>query len=127
MLFKERNYCIELIPRGNRGNAVVILKNDEIVDTTPALNNFVANHLTCFDSFDLENDIFELRNGGDDAVSVAINLINRGVSKTLKFGLNIDLTATAIDGDHLYCREDAEVSSSIRIRNGEIIKSQCIG
>ena len=116
-----------MTPQGNRGNAVIILKNDVIVDTTPALNDFVASHVTCFDSFDLENDIFELRNGGDNAVVLTINLINRGVSKSLKFGLHTDLIKIAIDRDSLYCRENAEAVSSLRIKNGNVIDSECIG
>ena len=116
-----------MVPRGNAGNALKILKNEEIVDTTPAFNNFAASHLTCFDSFDLENDIFEIRNGGNDAVSLAINLINRGVSTSLKFGLNGDLTMIAIDGSPVYCREDAEAANAIRIQNGNVIDSECIG
>ena len=116
-----------MIPRGNLGNAIVILKNDEIVDVTPAFGDFVASHVTCFDSFDLENDIFEIRNGGYDAVLLIINIINRGVSTSLKFGLNGDLTKIAIDRDPLYCNEDGEAASAIRIQNGNIIESECIG
>ena len=103
------------------------MKNNEIVDETPAFSNFVDSHLTCFDSFDLENDIFELRNGGDDAVTLAINLINRGVSTPLKFGRNANLIKVAIDANSLYCRDDAEAAFNIRIQNENIIKSQCIG
>ena len=116
-----------MVPQGNAGNALKILKNEEIVDTTPALNNFAATHLTCFDSFDLENDIFELRNSGIDAVSLAINLINKGVSTPLKFGLNGDLTKITIDGNQLHCKGDAEAASAIRIQNGNVIDSECIG
>ena len=125
-MIKERNYCIELIPQGNRGHAVVILKNNEIVDETPAFSNFVDSHLTCFDSFDLENDIFELRNGGIDAVTIAINLINRGVSKTLKFGRNANVTKVAIDENSLYCQDDAESVFNIRIRNENVLESELL-
>ena len=122
----KENYCIELNPE-DKGEAIDILKNDEIVDTTPAFDEFVASHLTCFDSFDLEHDIFELRNGGVDGVSLAINLINGDVSTSLKFGFNGDLTKITIDGNQLYCRGDAEAASAIRIQNGNVIDSECIG
>ena len=126
-MFKERNYCIELIPQGNRGHAVVILKNNEIVDETPAFSNFVVSHLTCFDSFDIENDIFELRNGGIVGVTIAINLINRGVSRTLKFGRSANLTKVTIDENSLYCQDDAESVFNIRIRNENVFESECKG
>ena len=126
-LFLEQKYCIELTPTNNKGNAVGILRNDKIVDTTPAFDDFVAKHVTCFDSFDLKNDILELRNGGIDAVTLAINLRNKGVSTSLKFGLNGDLTTIAIDQNSLYCNEDGEAASTIRIQNGKVIESECIG
>ena len=116
-----------MIPRGNRGEPVAILKNEKIVDTTPAFDDFVGSHVTCFDSFDLKHDIFELRNGGTDGVSLAINLLHKGVSTSLKFGLNGGLTKITIDGNQLHCREDSEAASAIRIQNGNVIASECIG
>ena len=51
-----QQYCIEVIPHGsNRGDAISILKNGQLVDTIK--RNFIVTHKTCFDSFDVENDI----------------------------------------------------------------------
>ena len=56
-------YCFEIVPANETGNAVVILKNNVEVDRTPEMSSFVNTHRTCFDSFDVLNDIVELRYG----------------------------------------------------------------
>ena len=56
------------------GNAITILLNDQVVDTTPAFEDFVETYKTCFDSFDYENDIIELRNEGYHYARIAIYL-----------------------------------------------------
>ena len=127
-ILSGEQYCIELIPDpSDPGNGVSILKNGQVVDTTPAQKNFVATHTTCFDSFDLRNDIIELRNGGNHGLTVSVNLINGRLNTQLLFGKNADMTKLRIDGDHNGCREDYEKSSNIKIQNGIIIKSACVG
>ena len=117
-----------MIPKGNRGNAISILKNDQIVDTTPDQNDFVSTHITCFDSYDLENDIFELRHsGGNNDVSIFVNIVHEGVTSQLLFGSKLDLTWINIDGDDLECLTNKESTNFIRIKNKNIIESQCIG
>lgn len=60
------------------GDEINIFKNDEIVDTIPAGNVFVT-HTTCFDSFDLTNDIYELRHSGNNnGNEMHIDLVNKG-------------------------------------------------
>ena len=54
-------YCFEIVPAKEIGNAVVILKNNVEIDRTPEIGSFVNIHRTCFDSFDVLNDIVELR------------------------------------------------------------------
>ena len=117
-----------MIPKGNRGNAISIVKNDQIVDTTPDQNDFVSTHITCFDSYDLENDIFEIRHsGGNNGVTIYVNIVHEGITSQLFFGSKMDLSWVTIDGDDLKCLENIESTNSIRIKNRNIIDSQCIG
>ena len=123
----DHPYCIEVTPHANKGNAISILKNDQVIDTTPSLNNFNEAHQTCFDSFLPSHDIIELRSGGNNGVRISVKLINNGITSQLFFGKNADLTSVWIDGNRNRCSEQKELTSSIRIQNGNIIGSQCIG
>ena len=40
----DHPHCIEVTPHANKGNAISILKNDQVIDTTPSLNNFNEAH-----------------------------------------------------------------------------------
>ena len=121
-------YCIEIIPDpSDPGNGISILKNGKVVDTTPAQKNFVETHTTCFDSFDSQNDIIELRNGGNHGLTISVNLIIGRVNTQLLFGKDADMTWLKIDGDHNGCREDYEKAGLIKIQNGIIAKSACVG
>ena len=79
--YLDRQYCIEVTLKINgdkNGDEINILKNDQIVDTIPA-NNVFDTHTTCFDSFDLATDIFELRHGGNNnGNEIHIDLVNKG-------------------------------------------------
>ena len=128
MIFSDRTYCIEVIPQGNEGNSILILRNDQVVDITPGLPNFKTSHKICFENFDQQNDILELRHsGGNDGVTISVNLIYQGVTSQLLFGLKADLTWIKIDGDGLKCKKDVEAAYTLRILNGKIIESECIG
>ena len=48
-------------------------------------------------------------------------------STQLFFGENAVLTAVFIDGNNNYCSEQDESTSTIRIYDGRIIESECIG
>ena len=98
-----------------------------MVDKTPRLNDFNAAHRTCFDSFLPSHDIIELRNGGKNGVRISLNLINHGITTQLFFGKNADLTSVVIDGNNKQCSKKKEITSAIGIRDGEIIKSACVG
>ena len=98
-----------------------------MVDTTPRLNNFNEAHRTCFDSFLPSHDIIELRNGGKNGVRISLTLINHGISTQLFFGQNADLTSVVIDGNNNECSELKEITSAIKIHDGRIIQSECIG
>ena len=120
-------YCIELIPDpGNPGDAISILKNGHVFDITPAQKDFVETHRTCFDSFDLENDIIELQNGGMHSVTISVNLINGEVTKQLLFGPHANMNWLVIDNGE-WCRKKEEKASVVRIQNGIITKSACVG
>ena len=123
--------CIKIIPisgsLSNNGNAITILRNDEVVDTTPAYGGFSNAHETCFESFDIKNDIFELRNGGADAVKISVILTRGGMTTQLMFGLNEDLTEIWINGNLMNCGGGYETTPSIKIQNGIIVRSACKG
>ena len=123
----DQRYCIEVIPDSNKGNEISILKNNQVVDKTPRLNDFNDAHRTCFDSFLPSHDIIELRNGGTNGVRISLNLINHGISTQLFFGQNADLTSVVIDGNNNECSELKEITSAIKIHDGRIIQSECIG
>ena len=110
------------------------------MDITPSYDDFVNSHETCFNSFDMKNDIIELQYGGNNAVQISINLINEDVTTQLLFGPNAESTWTAIDGNGFRCKSAeqmksdgmaadsiSEVSRLIKIQNGKIIQSACIG
>ena len=104
------------------------MRNDQVVDITPGLPNFKTSHKICFENFDQQNDILELRHsGGNDGVTISVNLIYQGVTSQLLFGLKADLTWIKIDGDGLKCKKDVEAAYTLRILNGKIIESECIG
>ena len=103
------------------------MKNDQVIDTTPSLNNFNEAHQTCFDLFLPNHDIIELLNGGKDGVRISLKLINNGISSQFFFGQNADLTSVVIDGNNNACSEHNEITSAIRIHDGRIIESECKG
>ena len=123
----DNRYCIEVTPHSNKGDEIFILKNDQVVDTTPRLNNFNGVHRTCFDSFLPSHDIIELRNGGKDGVRISLELILNGTSTQLFFGQNADLTSVVIDGNNNKCGDHKEITPAIKINDGRIIKSECKG
>ena len=98
-----------------------------MVDTTPRLNDFNAAHRTCFDLFFPSHDTIELQNGGIDGVRISLNEINNGRSTQLLFGQNADLTSVVIDGNNKKCSEQNEITPAIKINDGKIIESECIG
>ena len=98
-----------------------------MVDTTPRLNDFNAAHRTCFDLFFPSHDIIEIRNGGINGVRISLALIQNEISTQLSFGKNADLTSVVIDGNNNACDEQNEITSAIKIHDGRIIKSECIG
>ena len=118
---------MEIIPHSNKGNEISILKNNQVVDTTPRLNDFKEAHRTCFDLFLPSHNVIELRNGGKNGVRISVKLINNGISSQLFFGQNADLTSIVIDGNNNQCDDQKEISSAIRIHDGRIIESECIG
>ena len=98
-----------------------------MVDKTPRLNDFNQAHRICFDSFLPSHDIVELRNGGTDGVRISLEVFHNGSSTQLFFGENADLTSVVIDENNNACGEQNEITSAIKIHDGRIIKSECIG
>ena len=123
----DQPYCVEITPLSKKGDAISILKNNKVVDTTPRLNDFKVAHRTCFDLFLPNRDIIELRNGGKDGGRISVKLINNGISTQLLFGQNADLTSVFIDGNNNKCRKKKEITPAIKIHDGKIIESECLG
>ena len=98
-----------------------------MVDTTPRLNDFNEAHRTCFDLFLPSHDTIELRSSGLNGVRVSLKLIHNEVTSQLFFGQNADLNSVVIDGNNNQCSEQREITSAIRIHDGRIIESECIG
>ena len=127
-------YCIEVIPEGNGGDEILILQNDQVRLTIPPHPNFTETQTVCFDSFDLENDVFEIRhnhgpNGPHDGVSIHVNLNYRDVTTQLLFGQNADLDHIILDSsfnDGWWCRPDSEATGTVKIQNSAIIESICV-
>ena len=122
-------YCIEVIPQANKGNAIRILKNDLTVTTIPA--KFTQPQKICFSDSDFKNDIIELRHTGNDGVTIKVNLIEAGKTKPLKFGKNQDLNVLRIDGEAKssmgwLCGENVESTGSLKVKDGNIIQSECV-
>ena len=107
------------------------MKNDEVVSTIPALSEFDKPQTICFDLFDVQKDIIELRSTGNNGREISINLIDAGGTKQLLFGPNADEPWIYIDGNLIQCTsdgpEDGESTYVLKIQNGIIIQSACIG
>ena len=106
------------------------MKNDEVVSTTPAFSEFDKAQTICFDLFDVEKDIIELRGTGNNGREISINLIDGGMTKQLFFGQNADEPWIYIDSNLIQCTsdgpEDEESTNVLKIQNGIIIQSACI-
>ena len=129
-------YCIEVIPEGNGGDELLILQNDQVRLTIPDHPDFTETQTVCFDSFDLENDIFEIRHNGPttkDGVSIHVNLNYQDVTTQLLFGPNADLDFITLDAssgpssiDGWYCKPEHEAAGTVKIQNNAIIESSCV-
>ena len=107
------------------------MKNEEVISTIPALSEFDKAQTICFNSLDVEKDIIELRSTGNNGREISINLIDGGVTTQLLFGSNADEPWIYIDGNLIQCTsdgpEDEESTNVLKIQNGIIIQSACIG
>jgi len=109
-----------------RGDTINILRNDIIESETPS-GNF-GNHQHCFDSFDVVNDIIELRNTGIGGSNITISLINDEViTQLVGFGQDANLNFISIGGNQNSCSRNSEIAGFIQIQNGKIFKSECKG
>ena len=121
-----QQYCLEITQRNNKGAAISILKNDQVVDIIPAQRTKGAIHMKCFDTFDVENDILELRPKGTDGVDISVNLNNNGTITKLLFGPDGSMDWIELDTSHARCTQgESESSQFVKIQNGHVIKSQC--
>ena len=99
-----------------------------MVDTVSEYADSTHTHLTCFDQFDMAHDVFELRHGGGkNSMEISVNLINQGELTKLYFGENANLTSIAVAGSNLACQVNKEATDVIRIQNGTVIESECVG
>ena len=125
LIFEGQQYCIEIIDSVHYpADGLLILKNDQVVDTIPTRMSFnvdyVDTHKTCFDSFDEENDTIEIRG---EKGRISINLIKEGVkTKLLAKGHTI-----IFNRDRLECGPVIEYAPAVKIKDGKVIQSGCIG
>ena len=129
-------FCIELIPQGNDGDGILILKNGVVESSIRPKPHFASTQTTCWNDFDFQNDIVELRHiGGNDGVSFHVNLIKEGVAKKMLFGSNADIDWIVLDSDlnggnygddGFYCLALKEAAYAIKIKNGNLIESECV-
>ena len=99
-----------------------------MVDTISGNDDLTHTHSICFDVFDEAQDVFELRHdGGNSSLEISVNLINKGESTSLYFGKNANLTSITVAEHNKTCLEDLAVTDVIRIQNGTIIESGCVG
>ena len=119
-----QQYCLEIRQGANRGTAISILKNDQIVDEIPDFRRIGMIHRKCFDTFDVENDILELRPQGTNGVSISVNLNNNGTITQLLFGINVNVNWIELDTSHPRCGED-ESAQFVKIQNERVIQSRC--
>ena len=124
--YSGQQYCLEITQRTNKGDAISILKNEEIVDIIPAYRTNGAIHMKCFDTFDVENDILEFRPTGSNGVSISINLNNDGTITQLLFGYHGSIDWIELDINGLRCDDDSEVTNLVKIQNGQVIESNCV-
>ena len=103
------------------------MKNGKVVSTIPALSEFDKAETFCFELFDVEKDIIELRSTGKNGREISINLIDGGVTRQLLFGPNADKPWIYIDDNQIQCTSDEESTNVLKIKNGIIIQSACIG
>ena len=95
------------------------MKNDKVVDIILGNKNSTETQMTCFDSFDIETDIYELQYGESIIdKEISVNLINKGVIKQLAVGLNFE--------DPI-CLPGKISTPSITIQNETLIASKCKG
>ena len=125
LIFKGQQYCIEIIVSAHYpADRLLILKNDQVVNETP-INYFDDDdtHVTCFNSFDEENDTIEIRDGGRTESRISINLLKEGVrTKLLAEGHTI-----VINRDRLECGPNYEYAPAVKIKDGNVIQSSCKG
>ena len=121
LIFEGQQYCIEIIDSVHYpADGLLILKNGQVVDTVPTRDNNVETHETCFDSFDEENDTIEIRG---EKGRISINLIKKGVkTKLLANGHTI-----IMNRDRLECGPVVEYAPAVKIKDGKVIQSGCIG
>ena len=56
----QDKYCIRINAQNPSNNSISILQNNNIIETILQFRT----HLRCFDEFNLNGDVFELRNEG---------------------------------------------------------------
>ena len=124
--YSGQQYCLEITQRNNKGDAISILKNNQVVDLIPAYRTRGAIHMKCFDTFDVVNDILELRPEGSNGVDISVNLNNNGTITKLLFGPDGSMDWIELDTSHPRCIDgESESAKFVKMQNGRVIQSQC--
>ena len=68
-------FCIEITPYNIAGDSISISRWESASGKTSEPTFFKTSNLICFDEFDQQDDIFELKNEGPDTVSKSYNIL----------------------------------------------------
>ena len=121
LFYSDRQFCIEVTTYKKRDNNILVMRNDKVVDIILGNKTSIEAQMTCFDSFNIETDIYELQYGKSIInEEISVKLINRGVVKQLLVGLKTDF-------EDPICLPGKISTPSITIQNGSLIASECKG
>ena len=122
-------YCFKITATGNEKQNISLSRNMEVIELSKKLEGEKWYYLTCFDFFNIQKDIIEIRNKGDKDVSsiiVSVKIIDKGKPHDLKFGLNKNIDVISINEKNQSCTTSFEEAAFILIKNGTVIWSECV-
>ena len=122
-------YCFKISVTGNQKQNISLSRNMEVIELTEKLEGEKWYYLTCFDFYNIQKDIIEIRNKGDkefSSITVSVKIIDKGKPHDLKFGLNKNIDVISINEKNQSCTKSFEEAAFIRIKNGTIIWSECV-
>ena len=127
---------------GNINRNISISQNMKSIELSQKSEDEYWSYSTCFDYIDIQKDIIEIKNKGENEVSakkdliiqfknvfkfmMSVKIIDKGKPHDLKFGLNKDIDVISINEKNQSCTVDFEEAAFIRVKNGTVIFSECV-